>query len=351
MSVFINKKTKVIVQGITGRDGSFHAEQMKAYGTNVVGGVTPGKGGTKVGSIPVFNTMEEAVEKTKANTSVIYVPPAFAVDAIYEAVDAGIKTIVCITEGVPANDMMKVYPYVKEHGVRLIGPNCPGLISPGESKVGIMPGTIVKKGNVGVVSRSGTLTYEAIWALTAEGMGQTTCIGIGGDQVIGTNFIDCLEAFQADKATKAIVMIGEIGGSDEEDAAAYIKKRVTKPVVSFIAGQTAPPGKRMGHAGAIISGGTGTAAEKIAALNKVGIPVAFSPTEIPGLLQELMSKKKTTAAKKTKKAPAKKVPAKKKTAKKTVGAKKTTLKKAAKKTKKSTKRQPGSDMNKKPKRR
>lgn len=355
MSVFINKKSKVIVQGITGRDGSFHAEQMKAYGTNVVGGVTPGKGGTKVGSIPVFNTMEEAVQQTGANTSVIYVPPAFAIDAIFEAVDAGIKTIVCITEGVPANDMMKVYPYVKERGVRLIGPNCPGLISPGESKVGIMPGSIVKKGNVGVVSRSGTLTYEAIWALTCEGIGQTTCIGIGGDQVIGTNFIDCLEAFQADSATKAIVMIGEIGGTDEEEAAAFIKKYVTKPVVSFIAGQTAPPGKRMGHAGAIISGGTGTAAEKIAALNKVGIPVAYSPTEIPGLIREQMkagkkaagkpagaaARKKTVPKKAAKKKPLGKKTAKKKTTKKTtakrktvttaIGNKRRSLKKAAKK--------------------
>ncbi len=341
MSVFINKKTKVIVQGITGRDGSFHAQQMKDYGTDVVGGVTPGKGGTRVGNIPVFNTMEEAVAATKANTSVIYVPPSFAVDAIYEAIDAGIKTIVCVTEGVPANDMMKVYPYVKKHGVRLIGPNCPGIISPGESKVGIMPGMIVKKGNIGVVSRSGTLTYEAIWALTMEGMGQTTCIGIGGDQVIGTNFIDCLEAFQADPATKAIVMIGEIGGSDEEEAATFIKKKVTKPVVAFIAGQTAPPGKRMGHAGAIISGGTGTAAEKITALNKVGIPVAGSPIEIPGLLKELMAKKKKPAAKakkatvkkpaarKTKKAATK--PAKR-TTRKTVVTKVSKLKKAARKT-------------------
>ena len=347
MSVFINKKTKLIVQGITGRDGSFHAQQMKAYGTNVVGGVTPGKGGTNIAGIPVFNTVEEAVAKTKANTSVIYVPPAFAVDAVFEAVDAGIKTIVCITEGVPANDMMKLYPYVKEHGARLIGPNCPGLISPGEAKVGIMPGTIVKKGNVGVVSRSGTLTYEAIWALTLEGMGQTTCIGIGGDQVIGTNFIDCLEAFEADRSTKAIVMLGEIGGSDEEDAAAYVKKYVTKPVVSFIAGQAAPPGKRMGHAGAIISGGSGTAAEKIKALNKVGIPVAGSPTEIPQLLKELMKKgsKKTTKAKKapskkkaaTKTTAKKKSTAKKKTVKTSIGNKPRGLKKAAKKTATKTK--------------
>lgn len=348
MSVFINTKSKVIVQGITGRDGSFHAEQMKKYGTNVVGGITPGKGGTTVAGIPVFNTVEDAVAKTGANTSVIYVPPAFAVDAIYEAVDAGIKLVVCITEGVPANDMMKVYPYVKEKGSRLIGPNCPGLISPGESKVGIMPGTIVKKGNVGVVSRSGTLTYEAIWALTCAGMGQTTCIGIGGDQVIGTNFIDCLEAFQADPATKAIVMLGEIGGSDEEEAAKYIKKYVTKPVVSFIAGQAAPPGKRMGHAGAIISGGSGTAAEKIAALNAVGIPVAGSPTEIPALLKEKMAGKKSVAAKKSpakaaarKAAPkkgAKKPAAKKpvKTAPKKTKAVKPTAKKVAVKAKKVT---------------
>ncbi|NOY89518.1 MAG: succinate--CoA ligase subunit alpha [FCB group bacterium] len=292
MSIFINKKTKLIVQGITGRDGSFHAEQMKKYGTEVVAGVTPGKGGTTVVGIPVFNTMEEAVTRVKANTSVIYVPPPYAVDAIYEAVDVGIKTVVCITEGVPANDMMKVYAYIKEKGARLIGPNCPGLISPGEAKVGIMPGTIVKKGNIGVVSRSGTLTYEAIWALTLADMGQSTCIGIGGDQVIGTNFIDCLDAFEKDRSTKAIVMIGEIGGSDEETAAKFIKKHVTKPVVAFIAGQTAPPGKRMGHAGAIISGSSGTAADKIAALNKAGVPVAGSPTEIPDILKDSMKKAK-----------------------------------------------------------
>lgn len=301
MSIFVNKKSRVIVQGITGRDGSFHAEQMKAYGTNVVGGVTPGKGGSDVAGIPVFNSVEQAVSKTKANCSVIYVPPAFAVDAIYEAADSGIKTVVCITEGIPANEMMKVYQHVKANNVRLIGPNCPGLISPGESKVGIMPGNIVKKGYVGVVSRSGTLTYEAIWALTSEGMGQSTCIGIGGDQVIGTNFIDCLEAFEADRSTKAIVMIGEIGGSDEEAAAAYIKKHVTKPVVAFIAGQTAPPGVRMGHAGAIISGGSGSAAEKIAALNKVGVPVAASPTEIPAELKKLMKGKSKVSSRSTSK--------------------------------------------------
>jgi succinyl-CoA synthetase alpha subunit len=329
MSIFVNKKTKLIVQGITGRDGSFHAKQMKAYGTNVVGGVTPGKGGSKVGGIPVFNTMADAVKATKANTSVIYVPPPFAVDAIFEAVGAGIKTVICITEGVPANDMMKVYPFVKENGARLIGPNCPGLISVDQCKVGIMPGTIVKKGGVGVVSRSGTLTYEAIWSLTLAGMGQSTCIGIGGDQVIGTNFIDCLEAFEADRSTKAIVMLGEIGGSDEEDAAKFIKKHVTKPVVGFIAGQAAPPGKRMGHAGAIISGGSGTAADKVKALNKAGVPVANSPTELPALLKEQIAKfkekaknkddkKKDKGKKATKKAAAKKVAKKadKKTTKK-----------------------------------
>ncbi len=346
MSIFISKKTKLIVQGITGRDGSFHAEQMKKYGTKVVGGVTPGKGGAKVAGIPVFDTVEEAVAKTKANTSVIYVPPPFAVDAIFEAVSAGIKTVICITEGVPANDMMKVYPFVKENGARLIGPNCPGLISVGQSKVGIMPSTIVKKGGVGVVSRSGTLTYEAIWALTVAGMGQSTCIGIGGDQVIGTNFIDCLEAFQADPATKAIVMIGEIGGSDEEDAAKYIKKYVTKPVVAFIAGRTAPPGKRMGHAGAIIAGGSGTAEDKIVALNKVGVPVAGSPTELPAALKELMKSARRAAPKKTtlkktatKKAKAKKATVKKVAATKLAPKKQRGLKKAAspKRTKKAKK--------------
>ncbi|SYZ73166.1 succinyl-CoA synthetase alpha chain [Candidatus Zixiibacteriota bacterium] len=289
MSILINKKTKVVVQGITGRDGSFHADQMKKYGTNVVGGVTPGKGGTTINGIPVFNTVADAVAKTGANTSVIYVPPAFSIDAVYEAVDAGIKLVVCITEGVPANDMLKVYEYVKSKGARLIGPNCPGLISPGESKVGIMPGTIVAKGPVGVVSRSGTLTYEAIWALTSAGIGQTTCIGIGGDQIIGTNFLDALEMFEADPATKAVVMIGEIGGNDEEMAAKYVKSKMTKPVVGFIAGRMAPPGKRMGHAGAIISGGSGTAKDKIEALNKAGIPVADSPTQIPLLIKQKMA--------------------------------------------------------------
>ncbi len=317
MSIFINKKTKVVVQGITGRDGSFHATQMKKYGTDVVAGVTPGKGGTKMSGIPVFDSVAEAVKATKANTSVIYVPPPFAIDAIYEAADAGVSLIVCITEGVPANDMMKVYKYTKHRGIRLIGPNCPGLISTDQSKVGIMPGNICIKGPVGVVSRSGTLTYEAIWALTCAGMGQTTCIGIGGDQIIGTNFIDVLQAFEDDNATKAVVMIGEIGGSDEEEAAKFVKRHMTKPVVGFIAGRTAPPGKRMGHAGAIISGGTGTAEEKVKALEAAGIPVAASPTQLPILLKEKMDElkrlAKTSKKKVVKKAakPMKKVVAKK----------------------------------------
>lgn len=297
MAIFINKKTTVVVQGITGRDGSFHATQMKKYGTKVVAGVTPGKSGSKVAGIPVFNSVAEAVAKTGANTSNIYVPPAFAADSIYEAVDAGIKTIVCITEGVPANDMMKIYNYVHHRGVRLIGPNCPGLISPELSKVGIIPGRICKKGNIGVVSRSGTLTYEVIFALTRAGMGQSTCIGIGGDQVIGTSFIDTLEAFENDRSTKGVVLIGEIGGSDEEEAARYIKKNLTIPVVAFIAGRSAPPGKRMGHAGAIISGSSGTAADKIEALNKVGIPVAVSPLDIPALMTEKLKERRATKGK------------------------------------------------------
>lgn len=312
MAIFINKKTTVVVQGITGRDGSFHATQMKKYGTKVVAGVTPGKSGSKVAGIPVFNSVAEAVAKTGANTSNIYVPPAFAADSIYEAVDAGIKTIVCITEGVPANDMMKIYNYVHHRGVRLIGPNCPGLISPELSKVGIIPGRICKKGNIGVVSRSGTLTYEVIFALSRAGMGQSTCIGIGGDQVIGTSFIDTLEAFENDRSTKGVVLIGEIGGSDEEEAARYIKKKLTIPVVAFIAGRSAPPGKRMGHAGAIISGSSGTAADKIEALNKVGIPVAVSPLDIPALMTEKLKERRATKGKAGK--PEKK-PATKKTTK------------------------------------
>ncbi len=290
MSIFIDKLTRVLVQGITGREGSFHARQMKAFGTAVVGGVTPGKGGTEIDGIPVFDSVDEAVAKTGANTSVIYVPPPFAADAIYEAVDAGIALVVCITEGIPANDMMKACQHVKAAGARLIGPNCPGLITPGASKVGIMPGAIVKPGNVGVVSRSGTLTYEAIWALTTAGLGQSSCVGIGGDPIIGTSFVDCLEAFEQDPETEAVVLIGEIGGADEEAAAAYISNFMTKPVVGFIAGQAAPPGKRMGHAGAIILGSSGTAADKVAALAAAGVPVANSPTELPALIKKALAR-------------------------------------------------------------
>ena len=296
MAIFVDKKTKLVVQGITGRDGSFHTRQMIEYGTNVVGGVTPGKGGTEIHGVPIFNSVAEAVNKTGANTSVIYVPPRFAIDAIYEAADAGVKLIVCITEGLPANDMLTVYHYLKSRGIRLIGPNCPGIISPGLAKVGIMPARIHKKGGVGVVSRSGTLTYEVVYHLTNNDLGQSTCIGIGGDPVIGTNFIDCLDAFENDPATNAVVMIGEIGGSDEEMAAEFIRRKMKKPVVGFIAGRTAPPGKRMGHAGAIISGSSGLAADKIAALNKVGVPVADIPSQVPTLIAELLSAKKGKAA-------------------------------------------------------
>ena len=298
MAIFVDRKTRLIVQGITGRDGSFHTKQMLDYGTKVVGGVTPGKGGTNAHGVPVFDTMAEAVAKTRANTSVIYVPPQFAVDAIYEAAEAGISLIVCITEGLPANDMLVVYHYLKSKGVRLIGPNCPGIISPGLTKVGIMPGQIHKKGDIGVVSRSGTLTYEIVYHLTQAGLGQSTCIGIGGDPVIGTNFIDCLEAYENDSGTKAVVMIGEIGGSDEEMAAEFIKKKMKKPVVGFIAGRTAPPGKRMGHAGAIISGSSGLASDKIAALNSVGVPVADIPSQVPILINEFLAPKKRKIAKK-----------------------------------------------------
>jgi succinyl-CoA synthetase alpha subunit len=291
MAIFVDKNTKVIVQGITGRDGAFHTQQMLTYGTKVVGGVTPGKGGTQTHGVPVFDTMTEAVKITKANTSVIYVPPQFAIDAIYEAAEAGVKLIVCITEGLPANDMLKVYHYLKSKDIRLIGPNCPGIISPGLSKVGIMPAQIHKKGNIGVVSRSGTLTYEIVYQLTNAGLGQSTCIGIGGDPVIGTNFIDCLGAFEKDPDTRAVVMIGEIGGSDEEMAAEFIRKKMKKPVVGFIAGRSAPPGKRMGHAGAIISGSSGLASDKIKALNAVGVPVADIPSQVPGLIADRMKKK------------------------------------------------------------
>lgn len=287
MSVFIDNGTRLLVQGITGRDGSFHTKQMIEYGTQVVGGVTPGKGGQQFeGSVPIFNTVAEAVKETGANTSVIYVPPMFAADAMMEAAAAGIQFIVCITEGVPVLDMTRVYPFVKEKGARLLGPNCPGLISPGKSKVGIIPGSICTPGPIGLVSRSGTLTYEVVFQMTRAGMGQTTCVGIGGDPINGTNFIDCLDAFEKDPATEAVVMIGEIGGTDEQEAATFVKENMTKPVVGFIAGQTAPPGRRMGHAGAIISGSAGTAAEKIEAFEDAGIRVAKRPIDVVQLLRD-----------------------------------------------------------------
>jgi succinyl-CoA synthetase alpha subunit len=292
VSIFINRGTKVVVQGITGRDGSFHAKQMLEYGTAVVAGVTPGKGGqTFDDKVPVFDTVAEAVAGTGANASIIYVPARFATDAIYEAADAGIGLIVCITEGVPVLDMTRVMPYARQRGSRLIGPNCPGAISPGESKVGIIPGQICRPGGIGVVSRSGTLTYEIIHQLTQHGLGQSSCVGIGGDPIIGTNFIDCLAAFEADPATEAIVMIGEIGGTDEQNAARYVAEHVKKPVVSFIAGQTAPPGRRMGHAGAIISGSSGTAAEKMAALSAAGVAVMKRPADVVPLLKERMGRR------------------------------------------------------------
>ena len=284
MSILVNKDTRLIVQGLTGREGSFHASQMLDYGTNIVAGVTPGKGGQEHLGVPVFNTVREAKAATDANASIIYVPARFAGDAILEATDAGIELVVCITEGNPVLDMITVKAYVDQHPTRLIGPNCPGLISPGQAKVGIMPGNIHIPGPVGVVSRSGTLTYEAVFALSNKGIGQSTVVGIGGDPIIGTKFVDVLKLFQDDPDTEAIVMIGEIGGTDEEKAAEFIKEYVTKPVVGFIAGQTAPPGKRMGHAGAIISGGKGTAAEKIKALEAVGVPVAKHPEQIAELI-------------------------------------------------------------------
>ncbi len=286
MSVFIGKDTTLVVQGITGRDGSFHTKQMMEYGTRVVAGVTPGKGGqTFEGSVPIFNTVADAVAATGANTSVIYVPPMYAADAIIEAADAGVQLVVAITEGVPVLDMTRVYPFVKEQGARLLGPNCPGLISPGESKVGIIPGRICTPGPVGVVSRSGTLTYEIVYQLTRAGIGQTTCVGIGGDPINGTNFIDALAAFEADPATKVVCMMGEIGGTDEQEAARFVKEKMTKPVVGFIAGQTAPPGRRMGHAGAIISGSAGTAAEKIEAFEQAGMGIARRPIDFVDLVK------------------------------------------------------------------
>jgi succinyl-CoA synthetase alpha subunit len=288
MSIFVNKDTRLMVQGITGREGKFHTQQCVAYGTNVVAGCTPGKGGQEMDGIPVFNTVEEAVEKTGANCSMIFVPPPFAADGILEAVDAGVELIICITEGIPVMDMMKVKNYMIGKPCRLIGPNCPGVITPGECKIGIMPAPIHTPGGpVGVVSRSGTLTYEVVHQLTGVGMGQTTCVGIGGDPVNGTNFIDCLEAFENDPETKAIVMVGEIGGSAEEEAAEYVKKNVTKPVVGFIAGLTAPPGRRMGHAGAIISGASGTGQAKIEAMKAAGIHVCENLGSLGKLCKEV----------------------------------------------------------------
>ena len=287
MSIFADKRTKLLVQGITGRDGSFHTKQMIEYGTRVVAGVTPGKGGQKFEStVPVFNTVAAAVEATEADASVIYVPPMFAADAIMEAAEAGVRLIIAITEGVPVLDMTKVYPFVTERGARLIGPNCPGLITPGQTKIGIIPGRICTPGSVGVVSRSGTLTYEIVYQLTRAGIGQSTCVGIGGDPINGTNFIDCLAAFEADPATKAVCMMGEIGGTDEQDAAAFVRSNMKKPVVGFIAGQTAPPGRRMGHAGAIISGSSGTAAEKIDSFRQAGIAVAQRPVDFVELIKK-----------------------------------------------------------------
>ncbi len=298
MSILVDKKTRLVVQGITGGEGSFHTQQIKEYGTKVVAGVTPGKGGTNFQGIPVYNTLAEAVKQQKANTSVIFVPPAFAADAILEAANSGIKVIICITEGIPAADMIKVYDTIKDKGIVLVGPNCPGVISPGKAKVGIMPGFIHKAGTIGVVSRSGTLTYEAVKQLTDVKLGQSTCVGIGGDPIIGSRFVDIIKLFNEDPGTEGIVMIGEIGGTAEEEAAEYIRKNVKKPVVGFIAGRTAPPGRRMGHAGAIISGGKGTAAEKMAVMKKAGIKVIESPADIGiAMLKAIEDKKKKISVK------------------------------------------------------
>lgn len=288
MSILVNKNTRLIVQGITGRDGGFHTSKMKAYGTNIVGGVSPGKGGQTVEGIPVFNTVEDAVKATQANTSIIFVPASVAADSILEAAEAGIKLVIAITEGIPTLDMVKVMPYLKKRGTKLIGPNCPGLITPDESLIGILPGNIFKKGNVGLISRSGTLTYEMVNQLTTNGIGQSTCVGIGGDPVAGLYFQELLQLYEDDPETDAVVLIGEIGGDAEEKAAEYIKNHLTKPVVAFIAGQSAPPGKRMGHAGAIISSGSGTAAEKIAAFEAAGVPVARKPEDIPMLIKRAL---------------------------------------------------------------
>jgi succinyl-CoA synthetase alpha subunit len=290
MAILIDRSTRLLVQGLTGREGTFHAKQAAQYGTTVVGGVTPGKGGTTHEGWPIFNTVAEAVRETGANASAVFVPPAFAADAVMEAADAGVPLVVCIAEGIPTLDMLRVMTLLGETGARLIGPNCPGLISPGKSKAGIIPGHICREGRVGIVSKSGTLTYEAIHQLTRVGLGQTTCVGIGGDPIIGTTFVDVLRLFQADPETDAVIMIGEIGGTAEEEAADYIHREFTKPVVGFIAGQTAPPGRRMGHAGAIIAGGKGTAAEKMAALAAAGVTVVESPAEMGAALSRVMQR-------------------------------------------------------------
>jgi succinyl-CoA synthetase alpha subunit len=290
LSILVDKQTRLLVQGITGKEGTFHTQQMKAYGTNIVAGVTPGRGGTTHEGIPVFNTVAEAVRETGANVSVIYVPAAFAADAIMEAADAGLPLVVCITEGIPVLDMVKVAAFLKDCSTRLVGPNCPGVISPGKCKVGIMPGQIHKEGSVGIVSRSGTLTYEAVWQITEIGLGQSTCIGIGGDPIVGTNFVDALKLFEQDEQTEAVVMIGEIGGTAEETAAQFVKEHMSKPVFGFIAGRTAPPGRRMGHAGAIISGGKGTAKEKIEAMKQAGIHVVESPADIGATVAAVLKK-------------------------------------------------------------
>jgi len=302
MSILVDRKTRLVVQGITGSEGSFHTRQMVEYGTKVVAGVTPGKGGAKFEGIPIYNTVEETIKNQKANTSVIFVPPAFAADAILEAANAGIKVIICVTEGIPTSDMVKVYNSIKHKDVILVGPNCPGVISPGKAKVGIMPGFIHKKGTIGIVSRSGTLTYEAVKQIVDVGLGQSTAVGIGGDPIIGSKFTDIIKMFNEDPDTEGIVMIGEIGGTTEEEAAVFIKKNVKKPVVGFIAGRTAPPGRRMGHAGAIIAAGKGTAAEKIAAMKKAGIKVSESPADIgTTMLKALKSVKKKSVTKSTSK--------------------------------------------------
>ena len=293
MSILIDKSTRLVVQGITGREGTFHTRQCMAYGTKVVAGVTPGKGGTTHEGVPVFNTVVEAVDKEGANASVIFVPSAYAADTIMEAASAGVALIVCITEGIPTFDMMKASAFLAKRKSRLIGPNCPGIISPGKCKIGIMPGNIFKEGPVGVVSRSGTLTYEAVWQLTERGLGQSTCIGIGGDPIIGTNFLDALRLYNEDPETEAVVMIGEIGGTAEEDASRYVRDNMAKPVIGFVAGQTAPPGRRMGHAGAIISGGKGTAAEKIQAMKECGLYVAASPADIGDTVVRALKERKS----------------------------------------------------------